>query len=64
MTRTRTRRAAMMMMVMMMMIFITQLGRIPLKKLRVAQLVDKFPTLYETRRFIAVFTKACHWFLT
>jgi len=34
-----------------------------LQKLLVAQLVKKFPSFYETRRFITVFTRARHWSL-
>jgi hypothetical protein len=30
----------------------------PLEKLRVTQVVKKFPTFYGTRRFITVFTRA------
>jgi hypothetical protein len=33
-------------------------NRLLLEKLTVAQLVEKFPTLYGTSRFIAVFTRA------
>jgi hypothetical protein len=36
----------------------TPWNRALLEKLIVTQLVKKFPALYETRRFIAVFTKA------
>jgi hypothetical protein len=35
-----------------------------LEKLVVTQLVKKFPTFYETRRFITVFTRARHWSLS
>jgi hypothetical protein len=34
------------------------------EKPSVAQLLKHFPTSYETRRFIAVFTTALHWSLT
>jgi hypothetical protein len=34
-----------------------------LEKLTVAQLLKKLPAFYGTRRFIAVFTTACHWLL-
>jgi len=34
------------------------------QKLTVAQLVNKFPASYETRRFITVFTRARHWSLS
>jgi hypothetical protein len=34
-----------------------------LEKLIVTQLVSKSPTVYETQKFITMFTKACHWFL-
>jgi hypothetical protein len=35
-----------------------------LEKPPVAQPVKNFPTFYGTRRFITVFTRACHWSLT
>jgi hypothetical protein len=34
-----------------------------LQKLRVTQLVKKYPTFYGTQSFITVFTRACHWSL-
>jgi hypothetical protein len=39
-------------------------SRIFLEKLTVAQLIKKFPTFYETRKFIIVFTRARHWSLS
>jgi len=30
----------------------------------VAQLVSKLPTFHGTQRFIIVFTRACHWYLS
>jgi hypothetical protein len=35
-----------------------------LEKLRVTQLVKKFPAHYGSRRFITIFTRARHWSLT
>jgi hypothetical protein len=35
-----------------------------LQKFIFAQLIKKFSSFYGTRRSIAVFTKAHHWFLT
>jgi len=35
-----------------------------LRELPVAHLVKKFPAFYRIRRFITVFTRACHWFLS
>jgi len=35
-----------------------------LEKLIVNQLVKKFPTFCGTRRFITMFTRAFHWFLS
>jgi hypothetical protein len=45
------------------------LGLIPcskflLEKPIVAQLVKKLPDLYGARRFLVVFTRARHWFLS
>jgi len=37
--------------------------RVVLEKLKVLQLIKKFPTFYGTRRFINVFTRARHWLL-
>jgi len=34
-----------------------------IEKLIVAQLVKKFSVFYETRRFITVFLRTCHWSL-
>jgi len=34
------------------------------EKLIVAQLAKTFPSFYGTRRFITVFTTACHWTLS
>jgi hypothetical protein len=42
----------------------TPLSRLLCGKLRVAQLVKKFPNFYGTRSFITVFTRACHWTLS
>jgi len=39
-------------------------SRTLLEKLRVTQLVKKFPAFYGTRRFITVFTTIRHWFLS
>ena len=39
---------------------LTPWSRVLLEKLTVCQLVKKFPTFYETRRFITVFTSALH----
>jgi len=33
-------------------------------KVKVIQLVKKFPAFYRPRRFITVFTRACHWSLS
>lgn len=38
--------------------------RVLLEKLMVAQQVTKFPTFYKVRKFITVFSVACHDFLT
>jgi hypothetical protein len=35
-----------------------------LKKPPVTQLLKNFPTFYGTRRFITVFTRALHWYLS
>jgi len=35
-------------------------SRVLLEKLTESRLVKKFPALYETRKFITVFTDACH----
>jgi hypothetical protein len=35
-----------------------------MEKLTVAQLLKNFPTFYGTQRFITVFTRALHWFLS
>jgi hypothetical protein len=39
------------------------MGQNPLEKQTVAQLLKKLVTFYGNGRFIAVFTKAGHWFL-
>jgi len=39
---------------------LTPWSRVLLKKLTGSQLVKKFPTFYETQRFITAFTSACH----
>jgi hypothetical protein len=39
-------------------------GAVLLQMLTVTQPVNKFPAFYGTRRFITVFTTACHWFLS
>jgi hypothetical protein len=44
--------------------WLTPWSRILLQKLIVTQLVKKFPALYGTRRYITVFTRALHWFLS
>jgi len=36
----------------------------PYEKLIVAQLVNKFPTVYRTRKFITIFTRARYWSLS
>jgi hypothetical protein len=38
--------------------------RILLEKLIITHLVNKFHAIYETRRIITVFTRACHWSLS
>jgi hypothetical protein len=40
------------------------MGRFLLVKQEVAQLVKNFSALYETRRFITVFTRAYYWTLS
>jgi hypothetical protein len=35
-----------------------------LEKLSIVQLLKNFPAFYETRRFIIVFTRTLHWFLS
>jgi hypothetical protein len=47
-----------------MIVLFNSMQEIVLKKPIVAQLVQKFPTFYGTRRFIAVFRKASHWTLS
>jgi hypothetical protein len=42
---------------------LTPWNRVVLEKLIVTQLVKEFNAFYETRRFITVFTRACHWSL-
>jgi len=42
-------------------VIINQLNR---EALTVTQLVKKFPAFYRGRRFITLFTKACHWSLS
>jgi len=41
----------------------TQCSRVLLEKLRVTQLVKKFPAFNGTRRSITMFITACHWSL-
>jgi hypothetical protein len=43
---------------------LTPWSRALLEKLIVTQIVKKFPVFYGTRRFITVFTRAHHWFLS
>jgi hypothetical protein len=43
---------------------LTKRSKFILGKLTVAQLVNKFPAFYGTRRFITVFTTARHWSLS
>jgi hypothetical protein len=43
---------------------LTTWSRVILEQPTVTQLVRKFPTIYETRRFITVFTRSRHWFLS
>jgi len=38
--------------------------KVLLEKLTVTQLVKKVPAWYRTRRFITLFTRACHWSLS
>jgi hypothetical protein len=45
-------------------IYPTPWSRDLLKKLTVTQLVRKLPAFYGNRRFIIVFTRSCHWFLS
>jgi hypothetical protein len=40
---------------------LTPWSRVLLEKLTVTQLVKKFPAFYGTPKFIAMFTRACHW---
>jgi hypothetical protein len=39
---------------------LTPWSRVPLEKLTLTQLVNKFPAFYATRRFVTVFTGAHH----
>jgi hypothetical protein len=43
---------------------LTPWGRVLLEKLIVTQLVKKFPAFYGSQMFIAVFTRAHHWYLS
>jgi hypothetical protein len=43
---------------------LTALSQVLLENLPVALLLNNFPTLYGTRRFITVFTRAQHWSLS
>jgi len=40
---------------------LTSCSGILLEKLKVSRLVMKFPSYYETQKFMTVFTKAKHW---
>jgi len=40
------------------------LGGVLAEKLIVAQLIEKFPTFHETWRFITLFTRFCHGYLS
>jgi len=44
--------------------YLTPWSRVILEKLRVTQLVKKYPACYRTQRFIIVFTIAWHWSLS
>jgi hypothetical protein len=46
---------------MMMMMIMAPWSSVLLEKLIVTQLVEKFPTMYGSRRLITVFTGAIHW---
>jgi len=39
-------------------------SRVFLERLVTPQIVKKFTTFYGTRRFITLFTRACHWSLS
>jgi hypothetical protein len=39
-------------------------SRVLLEKLAIAQMDEKFPAFYGTRRFITVLTRNCHWTLS
>jgi hypothetical protein len=41
----------------------TPWDRLVVDKFTVAQLVNHYPTLYETPIFVALFTTDCHWFV-
>jgi hypothetical protein len=41
---------------------LTLCTRVILEKTPVGELLKKFPAFYGTQRFIATFTKTCHWF--
>ena len=41
-------------------LLLTPWSRVLLEKLTGSQLVTKFPTIYETLRFMTVFTRDCH----
>jgi len=41
-------------------LLLTPWSRVLLEKLTGSQLVTKFPTIYETRRFMTAFTRDCH----
>jgi len=43
---------------------LTPCSRVLLEKLTGSQLVNKFPAIYGTRKFITVFTRARHLFLS
>jgi hypothetical protein len=47
-------------MVVVVVVVVTPRKRVLLEKLTVSQFVKKFPASYATRKFITVFTRACH----
>jgi hypothetical protein len=44
--------------------WLTPWSRALLEKPSVEQLLKNLPTFYGTRRFISVYTRALHWFLS
>jgi hypothetical protein len=43
---------------------LTSWNRVLLEKLTVAQIVKSVPAFYVTRKFIILFTRVCHWFVS